>query len=96
MSRRTVTITDSAARHDLLVGAFRGELRWSEAIFRMRRSLGKTQEEFGRMFGLSRRKVIDLEAGRGNPELRTLARIGRPFGLMVGFVPDKDLKPPLD
>jgi hypothetical protein len=54
----------------------------------MRLSLGKTQEDFGRMFGISRRKVIDLEAGKANPELRTLARIGKPFGLTVGFVPE--------
>lgn len=92
-----VTARESAAaRRELLASAFQGKLRWSDAIIRMRLSLGKTQEEFGQMFYLSRRQVIDLEKGKGNPRLETLTRIGRPFGLVIGFIPRPDLEAPPD
>jgi putative transcriptional regulator len=77
----------SAARRDLLAKASRGELPWSEAIVLMRLSLGMSQEEFARMFRLPRRRLIDLEKGKANPTVETLVRIGRAFGLVVGFVP---------
>jgi len=90
---KPLTSAESAlARRVLLERAFQGELPWAEAIRDMRLSLGKTQADFGRLFGLSRRKVIDLEAGKANPELRTLSRIGKAFGLIVGFVPTPEMR----
>jgi len=90
---KPLTSEESAmARRALLARAFKGELPWAEAIRAMRLSLGKTQEDFGRLFGLSRRKVIDLEAGKANPELSTLSRIGKAFGLTVGFVPTTEMR----
>ena len=51
-----------------------------------RRALGMTQARFATAFGLTRVQVIDLEAGRANPTLETLNRIGRPFGFRAGFI----------
>ena len=81
------------ARREMLRSAFRGELRWSDAIKRMRLSLGMSQEGFGRMFGISRRRIVELETGKANPTVETLVRIGKPFGLVPGFVPREDMQP---
>jgi DNA-binding XRE family transcriptional regulator len=78
----------------LLQSAFQGELTWSEAICRMRMSLGKTQAEFCELFGITRRHLIELEAGTANPGVKTLDRLGRPFGLTVGYIPRAGLKRP--
>jgi transcriptional regulator with XRE-family HTH domain len=90
-----IDVQESAtARRDLLASAFRGELPWSEALVRMRLSLGKTQAEFGQMFGLTRQRIVALEGGKINPTVGTLMRISRPFGLTVGFVPRADVERP--
>lgn len=78
-----------AARRRLIHRAAVGRLIWSAAIREMRRALGKTQEDFGKLFGVSRRKIVALEKGEGNPELATLSRFGGAFGLTVGYVPVK-------
>lgn len=74
-------------RRELLIAAFEGQLTWAAAVRRMRHAIGKNQEEFGRIFGLSRRRVMELETGKANPTVDTLERIGRAFGYTVGFVP---------
>ncbi|WP_219929830.1 helix-turn-helix domain-containing protein [Teichococcus aestuarii] len=63
-----------------------GGLEWSKAVKRMRQALGMTQARFAQTFKLTRRLVIELEAGTANPTAETLAKIGRPFGYQVGFV----------
>ncbi|WP_419899181.1 helix-turn-helix domain-containing protein [Roseomonas sp. USHLN139] len=63
-----------------------GGLGWGEAVRRMRQALGMTQARFAQTFRLTRRLVVELEAGRANPTAETLARIGRPFGYQLGFV----------
>lgn len=64
-----------------------GRVEWAEGLRRMRRSLGMTQDGFARAFRLTRRQVVDMEAGRANPTAETLAKVARPFGFRVGFVP---------
>ncbi len=81
----------ATARRELLADAFHGRLDWSAALLRMRLALGMTQEAFGRLYGLSRRQVMELETGKANPTVDTLSRIATSFGLAVGFVPRKDL-----
>jgi putative transcriptional regulator len=56
-----------------------------ETIRKMRQILGKTQPEFARLVKVAPRIISDLERGVGNPRLDTLNRIGRLFGLGVGF-----------
>lgn len=76
-----------AARQALAEAAGRGELRLPDAIRAMRHALGLNQEEFGRLFKLTRRQVSELENGTGDPKLSTLTRLARTFGMSVGFVP---------
>jgi transcriptional regulator with XRE-family HTH domain len=77
----------SARRAEVTRKAFRGELRFPEALREIRQALGLTQDEFAERFGLTRARVIELEKGRANPTIETLDKICRPFGFVVGFVP---------
>jgi putative transcriptional regulator len=74
-------------RQQLAEAAGRGELRLPEAIRSMRQALGLNQEAFGKLFKLTRRQVSELENGSGDPKVSTLNKIGRAFGMTVGFVP---------
>ena len=56
-----------------------------ETIRKMRQILGKTQPEFASLVKVAPRIISDLERGVGNPRLDTLNRIGRLFGLGLGF-----------
>lgn len=64
-----------------------GSLCLPGAIRDIRNSLGLTQADFGKKFGLTRLQVIALEKGTANPTQETLERISRPFGFVIGFVP---------
>lgn len=66
-----------------------GGLPIDVAIRRMRHALGMTQAAFGTAFKLTERQVWELEHGRGNPTMETMARIGKRFGYAVGFVAPK-------
>lgn len=76
-----------AARHAVAEAARRGELRLPDAVRALRHAFGLNQEEFGRLFRLTRRQISELENGTGDPKLSTLARVARVFGMSVGFVP---------
>lgn len=56
-----------------------------EAVKAMRHALGKTQTEYARMAGITRRTLSLIETGQFNPSLQVLENIGRPFGFEVGF-----------
>jgi transcriptional regulator with XRE-family HTH domain len=58
-----------------------------EAARWVREALGLSQEAFGKLVGLSKPQVSKLEKGEGNPTLKTLQAIGRPFKLQLGFIP---------
>ena len=74
-------------REKLLQKVAEGHLRLPEGIREIRKALGLSQETFGTLFKLTRNQLIELEKGRANPTLDTLARIGKSFGFRVGFVP---------
>jgi putative transcriptional regulator len=64
-----------------------GELTLGQATKEMRLLLGMTQEEYGeKVVGLSRKIVSAIENDIHNPELETLKKIAKPFGLRVGFL----------
>ncbi len=64
-----------------------GEMTLGQATKSMRLLLGMTQDEYGKkIVGLSRKVVSAIENDRHNPELETLQKIARPFGLKVGFM----------
>ena len=87
MPARLAPAARHAARQALNEAAHRGELALPKAVLALRQALGLTQEEFGRLARLTRRQVSELEIAAGDPKLSTLLRIGRIFGLTVGFVP---------
>ncbi len=58
----------------------------AEAVRTMRRISGLDQTGFARLLGIAPRALMEIERGRGNPTLKTLEKLGRPFGLTVGFV----------
>ncbi|MFN3239668.1 MAG: HipA domain-containing protein [Pseudomonadales bacterium] len=63
------------------------ELSLGVATKAMRLLLGMTQEEYGaKVVGLSRKVVSAIERDSYNPELKTLEKIARPFGLKIGFL----------
>lgn len=76
-------------RQQLAEAAAGGELRLPDAIRSMRQALGLNQEQFGKLFKLTRRQISELENGGGDPKMSTLNKIGRAFGMSVGFVPGK-------
>ncbi|WP_456717833.1 MULTISPECIES: helix-turn-helix domain-containing protein [unclassified Bradyrhizobium] len=64
-----------------------GSLRFPEAVAEIRHSLGLSQTEFAKYFKLTPRQLAEIERGAANPTVETLDKIGRAFGLKVGFVP---------
>lgn len=87
--RRPTREATREARRLIVERAGRGEVQWPDAIREIRSALGMTQEEFGRLFNLTRRQISEMENGSANPTLDTMSRIGRPLGLTVGFVPER-------
>jgi transcriptional regulator with XRE-family HTH domain len=74
-----------AARAELYEELARGTLSLGETSRRLRKIIGKTQEEYAALIGVAPRVLKDLERGVGNPTLQTLQKVGRPFGLDVVF-----------
>lgn len=64
-----------------------GGLQLPGAVVDMRQALGLSQEEFARVLKLTKRQLAEIERGEANPTVETLGRIGRLFGLGIGFVP---------
>jgi transcriptional regulator with XRE-family HTH domain len=75
--------TDLSRRAALYEAIERGELRFPEALRRLRRSVGKTQAEYAALVGLSVRIFKEIEQGRGNPTLKSLRKALKPFGLEI-------------
>lgn len=75
-------------REDIWRRAGSGDLALPDAVRDIRRSIGMTQADFARHFGLTRIQVIEIENGKANPTLETLMKIAKPFGFKIGFVLD--------
>ena len=63
----------------------RNELTMRQVCKRMRRIVGLSQASYANLVGISTQALMDFERGRGNPTLKTLEKIGRPFGVYVCF-----------
>ncbi|HIJ38452.1 MAG TPA: helix-turn-helix transcriptional regulator [Rhodospirillaceae bacterium] len=86
--KRPLTRDEKFDRREVIARrAADGSLVLPEAIRDIRNALGLTQADFADKFGLTRIQLIELEKGRANPTQETLARIGKPFGFVLGFVP---------
>jgi transcriptional regulator with XRE-family HTH domain len=60
-----------------------GQLGVVDAVRRMRKIADKTQAEYAKLVGISPRVLIDFERGVGNPTLRSIEKMLRPFGLEI-------------
>ena len=64
-----------------------GEITIGQATREMRKIVGLTQPEYAeKVLGIAPRVLMEIDKGRGNPTLETLSKVGKPFGLEVGFV----------
>ena len=62
-------------------------LEINEAFRRLRVEVtGLNQTQFARMCKMSVRTLVHLEHGEGNPTLKSLNAVFRPFGLKMGVV----------
>ncbi len=74
-------------REELFEGIDNGELTLGQATRRMRKTLGMNRKIYAeQILKISHDSLQDIETGKGNPTLKTLQKVGKPFGLAVGFV----------
>lgn len=67
-----------------------GLLTLGQATRRMRKIVGLTQVEYAeKALKIYPRVLMEIEKDRGNPTLETLEKVGRTFGLKVGFVRER-------
>ena len=70
-----------------LSGVADDTLSINEAVRRLRVEVtGFNQTQFARMCKISVRTLVHLEHGEGNPTLKSLNAVFRPFGLKMGVV----------
>ncbi|AZL71322.1 MULTISPECIES: helix-turn-helix transcriptional regulator [Pseudomonas] len=76
----------------LLIDAVRegiadGSLELGAAVRRLRVEVAKMQQaQFAKMCKISVRTLIQIEQGEGNPTLKSLNAVFKPFGLKMGVV----------
>lgn len=64
-----------------------GSLELGSAVRRLRIEVtGLHQSQFARMCKISVRTLVHIEHGEGNPTLKSLNAVFRPFGLQMGVV----------
>lgn len=64
-----------------------GRLALGDAVRRLRTEVtGLHQSQFARMCRISLRTLIHIEHGDGNPTLKSLNAVFKPFGLQMGLV----------
>jgi DNA-binding XRE family transcriptional regulator len=77
----------ASAKRALMESISKNELTLGEAVRGMRKLTGMGQKAYAeRIIGISTRILAELERNEGNPTVETLNKVGRPFGLVVGFV----------
>ncbi|NLU02089.1 MAG: helix-turn-helix transcriptional regulator [Pseudomonas lundensis] len=65
----------------------RGEITLGDAVKRLRGEVTKLQQtQFARMCKISVRTLIQIEHNEGNPTLKSLNAVFKPFGLQMGVV----------
>jgi DNA-binding XRE family transcriptional regulator len=64
-----------------------GTITIAEASRLMRKILGMNRRDYAeKILKISHDALQDVETGKGNPTLKTLQKIGKPFGLEVAFI----------
>lgn len=88
MQKKTMTKDEILKqKHRTLDRAALAELRLPNAVYELRRSINVSQDKFASILGMTRQHIADIESGRANPTMETLNKIGKVFGLQVGFIP---------
>jgi DNA-binding XRE family transcriptional regulator len=65
----------------------RGELTLGQATRQMRLLVGMTIPDYAKkVLKISERVLLEIENDKGNPRKSTLLKIGKPFGLTIGFI----------
>lgn len=88
MSRKIKKLDAKTAmqlRQDFYSDIEAGKLSLSDALKQMRKIAGMTQTEYAQLIGITPRVLMDIEREKGNPRLDTLNKLGKPFGLKLGF-----------
>jgi transcriptional regulator with XRE-family HTH domain len=62
------------------------DLPIGKVIRDMRISIKRSQEEYAKLCGVAPRALADIEAGAGNPTIRTLRALLLPFACDIGVV----------
>jgi Predicted transcriptional regulators len=94
MPRRPRDLATTRAMRDRFAADIdSGLLTTGQAIKRMRELSGLTQAAFAKRMGVGLLTLKNVENDKGNPTVETLDRIGRIFGLRVGYV---TRRPPID
>lgn len=74
-------------QEELFDGIDNGRLSLGDATRKMRRTLGMNRKDYAeKILHISHDALQDVETNKGNPTLKTLQAIGKPFGLKVGFM----------
>ena len=77
-------------REELFSQIDAGKISIGDATRLMRKSIGMNRRDYAeKILKISHDALQAVETGKGNPTLRTLTIIGKPFGLHVGFVREK-------
>jgi len=74
-----------ARREQLIADLEAGVLDIPTAIRRMREAVYFTREEYAKITKVTPRALASIETGKGNPTLKTLRKLGKPYGLVLGF-----------
>lgn len=72
-------------RRKFYEGIEAGAWTLAQTLKEMRKIMHVTQIEFAEQLDIAPRIIIDIERGKGNPTLKTLQKIARPFALQLGF-----------
>jgi DNA-binding XRE family transcriptional regulator len=74
-------------RQDLFARIDAGNISIGEATRLMRKTLGMNRKDYAeKILKISHDALQAVETGKGNPTLKTLQIIGKPFGFKIGFV----------
>lgn len=85
-------MTMSIQARGLLIDSVRegiadGSLELGAAVRRLRTEVAQMQQtQFAQMCKVSVRTLIQIEQGEGNPTLKSLNAVFKPFGLQIGVV----------
>lgn len=85
-----VHIQTREAKEKLYEALSIGEISIGEATKRMRKIVGLTQKDYAeKVLKIYPRVLMEIENDSGNPTLKTMEKIAKPFGLKVGFVRER-------